>query len=199
MASAAARQRLYLAAEAAVRKSTDPTRRKCFVSYHADDADEVATFIEQFGEVFIPRVIGVSDDDPFVDSSNVGYVMDCIRERYLTDSTVTLVMVGNCTWARKYVDWEVYSSLRNDTNNRRNGLVAIELPSRTGGRLPDRVNDNVRRNTDGNDIGYARWHVYPTYQSTLRDLIEDAFSARTTRARLIDNSRLRRSNNAACG
>lgn len=193
-----ARGRLLLAAEAAVRKSTDPTRRKCFVSYHADDVNEVTTFIASFGEVFIPKVIGVSDSDPFVDSENTDYILDRIREKYLTDSTITIVLVGKCTWARKYVDWEVYSSLRNDKNNRRSGLIAIELPSRAGGRLPARVDDNVQRDSRGNDIGYGRFYVYPPSATALRRWIEDAFAARTERSYLIDNSRARRRTNAAC-
>jgi hypothetical protein len=124
-----ARARLLLAATKAEAKSDDPTRHKCFVSYHADDADEVTDFIDDFGHVFIPRVIGVSDEDDFIDSSDVDYVMDCIREKYLTDSTVTIVLVGKCTWARRYVDWEIYSTLRNDKKNRRSGLMAVTLPS----------------------------------------------------------------------
>lgn len=193
-----ARSRLLLAAESAVRKSADPTRRKCFVSYHADDVGEVTAFIEAFGEVFIPKVIGVSDSDPFVDSQNTDYVLDKIREKYLTDSTVTLVMVGKCTWARKYVDWEVYSSLRNDRNNRRNGLLAIELPSRADGPLPARVNDNVLRDSRGNDVGYGRFYVYPRSATTLRSWIDDAYRARDDRNYLIDNSRPRRQNNSFC-
>jgi hypothetical protein len=192
-----ARDRLLLSTQAAIARGTDPTRHKCFVSYHAGDADEVTAFIDRFGHLFLPKVIGVSDSDPFVNSDDTDYVMDQVRENYLTDSTVTIVLVGRCTWARKYVDWEVYSSLRNDKNNRLNGVLAIELPSRGTGSLPARVDDNVIR--DGhNDIGYARWHVYPTSSETLRSLIEDAYVARTSRAHLIDNSRPRRLNNSAC-
>jgi len=51
-----ARDRLLLAAESAARKSTDPSRRKCFLSYHADDVDEVTRFIDKFGDIFIPKV-----------------------------------------------------------------------------------------------------------------------------------------------
>jgi len=140
----------------------------------------------------------VSDSDPFVDSDNTDYILGRIREKYLTDSTVTLVLLGKCTWARKYVDWEVYSSLRNDSHNRRNGLLAIELASRGNARLPARVDDNVVRDSNGGDIGYARFYVYPRYASILRAWIEDAWAARTQRAHLIDNSRARRRNNAAC-
>ena len=122
-------RRLALLAETAVRKSADPSRHKCFVSYHADDENEVAAFLESYGHVFIPRVIGLSEEDDFISSSDTDYVMDAIRQRYLADSTVTIVLLGRCTWSRLFVDWEVYSTLRNDRLNRRSGLMAINLPS----------------------------------------------------------------------
>ena len=113
-------QRAALLAEI---RSNDQTRHKCFVSYHQDDEDEVIQFIDDYSSVFIAKVLGVSDDDDFIHSSNKDYVMRRIRELYLTDSTVTIVLIGKCTWARKYVDWEIASTLRNDSNNKRSGLL----------------------------------------------------------------------------
>jgi hypothetical protein len=171
-------------------------RHKCFVTFHHADEDEVKKFIEDFEDAFIPRVLGVSDEDDFIDSTDTGYVMDQIREKYLTDSTVTIALVGKCTWARRYVDWEVYSTLRDDKNNRRSGLMAITLPSAadySGKKLPLRVDDNV----DG-DKKYARWWKYPSSVSSLQTLIEEAFVARTDKASLIVNSRERKINNTLC-
>ena len=187
---------LQRVAEAAAKRSDDPTRHKVFVSHHAEDRDEVASFLDSFGHVMIPRTIGVSDDDDFIDSQNTDYVMDKIREKYLTDSTVTVVMIGKCTWARKYVDWEVFSTLRNDKLNRRSGLLAITLPSMSDNstrQLPPRVNDNVR-----NDELFARWWKYPTTAEQVRDYVEEAFQARSAKAHLIDNSRARKVNNSLC-
>lgn len=172
-------------------------RHKCFLSYHHDDDDEVVGFIEEFGDVFIPRVLGITDDDAdLINSTDTGYVMDEIRERYLTDSSVTIVLVGKCTWARRYVDWEVYSTLRNDKRNRRSGLVALTLPSASAyysKRLPPRVEDNV----DGSD-GYARWYKYPSSSTSLMEMIDEAFGARTIKADLIDNTRARKLYNSSC-
>ncbi|WP_460540396.1 TIR domain-containing protein [Glycomyces halotolerans] len=145
-------------AEVAAARSTDTTRHKCFVSYHAADADEVESFLDEFGAAFIPRVIGVTDEDPWVESNDTDYIMEKIREKYLTDSTVTIVLRGKCTWARKYVDWEIYSSLRNDSRNKRSGLMGISLPSFTEKprKLPTRLDDNL---ADGES--YAKWWVIP--------------------------------------
>ncbi len=187
------RESLLLRRLSAAQKAS---RHKCFVSFHHADEDGAKAFIETFEDAFIPRVLGVSDEDDFIDSTDSGYVMDQIREKYLTDSTVTIVLVGKCTWARRYVDWEVYSTLRNDKNNKRSGLMAITLPSAAqypGKRLPPRVADNV----DG-DKRYARWWKYPQSVSSLQLLIEKAFQARTTKSDLIDNSRDRKLNNSKC-
>ena len=177
--------------------SQQAVRHKCFVSYHHADQPEAEEFIDSFEDVFIPRVLGVSDEDDFIDSEDTDYVMDMIREKYLTDSTVTIVLVGSCTWARRYVDWEVFSTLRNDKLNRRSGLVAIELPSAAGDssatKLPPRVGDNV----SGAD-GYTRWWTYPSTQSSFRDMVEEAFVARTAKSDLIENTRSRKLNNSPC-
>jgi hypothetical protein len=124
--------------------------------------------------------------------------MDRIRELYLTESTVTIVLVGKCTWARKYVDWEIASTLRNDKNNKRSGLMAINLPSMgKTAKAPDRFNDNWSVE-DEVQTGYARYYVYPTRKDTLANWIQDAFDARTSRADLIDNSRALRERNGSC-
>lgn len=191
--------RLARIAETATRKSSDPSRHKCFVSYHTDDEDEVAAFLEGFGEVFIPRVIGLSEEADFIGSEDDDYVMDSIREAYLTDSTVTIVLVGNCTWSRRFIDWEIKSTLRNDKNNRRSGLLAVTLPSAASNenrRLPDRVRANVA-GADG-DEGYARWWVYPTNKERLRAWIETAYAYRTERESLIQNGAPRKMRNGSC-
>jgi MTH538 TIR-like domain (DUF1863) len=192
-------QRVYAAAQAALRRSTDPTRRKCFVSYHAADSNEVVTFINNFGAVFIPKVLGVTVSDPFVNSTNTDYIMEQIREEYLTDSTVTIVLVGRCTWSRKFIDWEIYSSLRNDRLNRRNGLLAIKLSSLVDDPiLPARLDDNIIRDASNNELGYARYYVYPVLRATLQAWIEDAYTARSNRASAINNTRARRLRDSLC-
>jgi hypothetical protein len=189
-------QKVALSAAA---RSQDPTRHKVFFSYHVDDADEVEEFIDEFGHVCIPTVVGVTSEDDFVDSDDLDYIMLRIREKYLADTTVTVVLVGQCTWARKFVDWEIYASLRQYTSYKRSGLMAITLSSisNLSGRTPPaRVSDNVL-GVDG-DEGYARWWKYPSSADKLQEYIDIAFGYRSERAHLIDNSRSRRQKNAEC-
>ena len=65
--------------------------------------------------------------DDVIESTDTDYVMRRIRELYLQDSTVTIVLIGKCTWARRFVDWEIQASLRqSESGPAHNGLVAIQ-------------------------------------------------------------------------
>lgn len=173
------------------------TRRKCFISYHHADEAEVERFIQTFDhdrDVLIARGIGASMSGDIINSTNEVYIKSQIRERYLRDTTVTIVLVGRETWGRKFVDWEVGASLRNTTTASASGLLAITLPSAAdyfGKKLPARVEDNVNGET-----GYAKWWKYPTSGAALADLIETAYAARTERAEQRSNSRPLRMRNA---
>lgn len=177
-------------------RKTDSTRHKCFISYRVTDMGEVEAFLDDFGAEFIPRSVGVTEDDDFVVSLDDDYIKRRIREEYLTDSTVTILLLGSCTWSRKFVDWEISSSLRDDTKNRRSGLLAIPLPSmQNSAQLPDRMKDNWE---EEESASYALYRSYPSSASTLRLAIDKAFDARTEKASLADNSRALRTYDSLC-
>jgi hypothetical protein len=173
-----------------------PPRRKCFISYHHADDDAVARFVDTFDHthnVFIRRRLGENPED-LIDSTNPDYVMQKIRERFLSDSTVTIVIMGRCTWARRYVDWEIQSSLRQGASLP-NGLLGIKLP--TFGGFPERFNANLSNDWPRVDC-YARHMDYPTSLSDLQTQIEAAFQRRTSHANYIRNSRDRMIYNRTC-
>ncbi len=76
-----------------------------------------------------PKYWVANDNYDFINSTDTDYVMKCIRENYLSDSTVTIVLIGSCTHSRRYVDWEIKSSLRQGQYTTPNGLIGILLPS----------------------------------------------------------------------
>jgi len=176
-------------------------RRKAFISYHRDDRKEVDDFVHTFDrerKVFISRVLGVDMEQDIIDSMDTDYVMSRIRQLYLKDSTVTIVLIGNCTWARRYVDWEIQASLRRGEKVTPNGLLGIKLRSyKDGTAYPDRLNKNLLQDDKQADC-YARVMNYPKSEDILVDWIEDAFQARTSRAHLIVNPRERFKYNKTC-
>ena len=175
-------------------------RHKVFISYHHVDQDEVNKFIEKFDDcddICITRAVGAGMSTDIIDSTNTSYVMRRIRELYLKDSTVTIVLLGKCTWARRYVDWEIQASLRNSDTITPNGLLGIKLPSYDDNYYPHRLNLNLLAEDDEKDDCYARVINYPR-KDTLIKQIDDAFDARTKRKHLIVNPRDRFSYNRTC-
>jgi len=173
-------------------------RRKCFISYHHDDQHAVDQFVRDFDhlrDTFIARGLGQEMSGDIIQSTNPEYVMRRIRERFLADSTVTIVLLGRCTWARRYVDWELQASLRNGVLTRPNGLLGIQLPSFS--EFPPRFAYNLSPNWPSIDC-YARHMPYPTSKAVLVSEIEAAYQRRTTHAHLIRNPRDRMSYNRQC-
>ncbi len=173
-------------------------KRKVFVSHYGGDKTEVDKFIQTFAneqKVFTPYVLGANENDDFIESTNPAYVMTQIREQYLQDTTVTIVLIGNCTHSRRYVDWEIKSSIQQG-ETAPNGLIGILAPSKgTSAHMPPRLKDNWSK--ESKDC-YARYQSYPGSADTLGSWIEDAFSARTTRAKFISNSQEMMKYNSKC-
>lgn len=174
------------------------TKRRAFISHYRGDKREVDAFIDYFGNqqgVFTPYVLGANDNDDFINSTNTDYVMTQIRTRYLKDTTVTIVLVGNCTHSRRHVDWEIKSSLR-QAEYTPNGLMGIILSSKGGNAyLPPRLEANW---TKGHVNCYARYWIYPRSVEELGQWIEDAYNARTARAHFIANSQEMMKYNTKC-
>ncbi len=169
-------------------------RHKCYLSYHEADRALVDAFVSAFGderEAFSLR--GIRGPEDLTESNDTDFVTGEIRRRFLKDSTVTIVLLGACTWSRRFVDWEIQSSLRVAADGLPNGLMGILLdPEGDRAALPERFRSN-------HDSGYAGYYRFPTDPLVLAGRIDDAFAARTSRAGLIVNPRERIKFNKPCG
>ena len=105
---------------------------KVFISYHHENdqghKESLATFARK-EQIFIDASIDTGD---ISDGHSDEYMRELIRDQYLRDSTVTIVLVGTETKRRKHVDWEVYSSMYDGTVNKRSGILVINLPTTSG-------------------------------------------------------------------
>ncbi|WP_315981872.1 TIR domain-containing protein [Aliamphritea spongicola] len=103
---------------------------KVFVSYH--HASDQA-YRDRFEQLFADdSSITVSPSEPIGDIDEYEapeYIRQIVRDDYLRDTTVTVVLIGSDTWRRRYVDWEIGSSVRHTEHNPCSGLVGILLPS----------------------------------------------------------------------
>jgi hypothetical protein len=104
-------------------------RHKVFVSYHhAVDQGYKEALLKLNGShnIFIDGSVDTGDIDEALDDQAI---REKIRDDYLQDSTVTIVLVGTGTKGRKHVDWEIYSSMYDGTVNKKSGVLVINLPS----------------------------------------------------------------------
>ena len=101
---------------------------KVFISYHHENdqsyKDDLVTLAEE-NQIFIDMSVDTGDiSDDLPDES----IREKIRDEYLRNSTVTIVLVGTETKRRKHVDWEIYSSMYDGAINKKSGIVVIMLP-----------------------------------------------------------------------
>ncbi len=157
-------------------------RHRVFVSYyHAEDQNYRERFELLFSDIhdiMVSESVEIGDIDP---NLNTETIRQKIRDEYLRDSTVTVVLVGEHTWQRKFVDWEIGSSIRQTQYNSRSGLLGIILPTypRPPGKpthyypntIPPRLYDNIQ-------CGYAKIYDWSDNPDTVQSWIHEAFKRR---------------------
>ncbi len=162
-----------------------PTRRKVFVSYH-HGGDQA--YYDEFSRFFHDQYEAIRDNslERLIQSDNTEYVMQQIREKYITGTSCTIILIGAQSHQRKYLDWEIKATL-----DKCHGLIGIVLPTHTknpAGEIvvPDRFLDNCKS-------GYAAWaHWGELTVQRLTQLIDTAIAKPQWQ---IDNSRPMRKRN----
>jgi len=156
-----------------------PVRRRVFISYHHENDQGWANLLRNsYGdryEVFFDNSL---DDE--IDSTDPEYINRAIRESYIVGSSITIVLCGAETWKRRYVDWEISSTLHHE-----HALLGIALPTAQRGDqgeiiVTERLHVNIQS-------GYAHWITWPSNAEVLKAAIESAIS-KSSFTRLINNT-----------
>ena len=164
-------------------------RHRVFVSYYHDEdqcyRDRFENLFADEHDIMVSESVEIGDIEPNLPTERVHQI---IRDDYLQASTVTVVLVGAHTWQRKFVDWEIGSSIRDTEKNPRSGLLGILLPTYPGSSsntydpytIPPRLYDNI-------ECGFAKICNWSGDPQRVQSWIHDAFKRRTEI--LPDNSR----------
>ena len=158
-------------------------RHKVFISHHDADSDYKRRFIQMMGDF----IVDVSVDEDGIDDIDLAAetIRQEIRNRHIRQASVTVVLIGPCTWQRMHVDAEIHSSIRHTDYNQRCGLLGIWLPNHPDYRsdeysetlMPARLADNI----DGDDP-YAQLYDWPRKRARRREIvhqwIDEAFYRR---------------------
>lgn len=103
--------------------------RKCFISFKTEDT-VYKQAIQNMGIEMIDKSLNEA-----IDSKDEDYIMQVIRSDYLSDSTVTIHLIGSQSAEnlgheeQKYIKRELQASLYDGKNNSRSGILGIVLPS----------------------------------------------------------------------
>ena len=156
-------------------------RHKVFISYDHEDQNYRDWVVNMMPEDVVDRSVGYGDIDD--SETRTATIRQRIRDEFIADATVTIVLIGPSTHASKHVDWEISSSLRQTRKNSRCGLLGIVLPNHSDygkghfdlRRIPYRLADNLK----GNDP-YALVYDWPRNDQALdvREWIHEAFLRR---------------------
>lgn len=142
--------------------------RNVFVSYaHRLDQKQADDFRMKFGGN------GMVFSDRSLENMDLGNLSDdTIKNNYIRpkikNSSVTIILIGEETGGRWWVDWEIYYSLLHTQGNARNGLLGIRLPYKKHF-IPKRLEQNL-------NMGLII--DMPTNKEILEKAIEEAYSKR---------------------
>ena len=168
---------------------------KVYLSYDLDDRSEVETFLSDFdylNDSVLHRNFQELPED-IVKNSGKHELIHRLREQYLKDSAVTLVLLGKCTFAKRAVDLELMASLHGaqdamatatDRGSLPNGLVAVMLKSYEQNGFPDRLNENLV--VSERELPYAVVIPYPKRKEILTGAVQEALKRR--RDKVPDNT-----------
>ena len=150
-------------------------KHKVFVSYHHEIDEKYRNLFESiFGSIYVSKSVGLGDIESNLKTETIRRK---IRDEFLRDSTVTVVLVGKETWKRKHVDWEISSSIRHTQYNPRSGLLGIILPTHPDyGKdtynphlIPPRLHDNKK-------CKFAKIYDWSDNVNSVEEWIHNAFS-----------------------
>ena len=105
------------------------TKHKVFISYHHDNDQWAKEKLLELNNKYDIFIDGSVDTGDISDDLSDEKIRKKIRDEYLRDTTVTILLVGTGTKNRKHIDWELYSSMYDGKKNKKSGILVIQLPS----------------------------------------------------------------------
>jgi len=156
-------------------------RHKVFVSYHHANDEYYRNRFEDIctrgTDIMVSKSVKIGDINEYLPADTI---RQKIRDEYLRDSTVTVVLIGEETWKRKHIDWEISATIRDTKYNSRGGLIGILLPSYRDSSyfsdydkytIPPRLSDNI-------DCGFAKIYKWNENPYQIQEWIHEAFKVR---------------------
>jgi len=176
-------------------------KHNVFISFHHEDQHYKNRFEELFSEIYgILESKAVMDND-IDENMSTDAIRGKIRDSFIRSATVTVVLIGQDTWKRKHVDWEISASIRKTKNNSRTGLIGILLPTHSDS-LSEPLNSAMEKETfeyekytipprlaDNIDCGFAKLYDWNEDPEIVQEWIHEAYKRRDEKKLNPNNSR----------
>lgn len=115
-------------------------RHKVFISYYHNDDQYYKDKLIEMKEFDILKSQNVSIFDDYsvheneIDDMNMtDEQIRCeIRDNYIKNATVLILLCGKNTKKRKHIDWEIHAAMYDSDTNPQMGILIINLPSVSG-------------------------------------------------------------------
>jgi Thoeris protein ThsB, TIR-like domain len=102
---------------------------KAFISYHHRNDQQYRNHLGQLANQYNAFEDQSVEVDEIDDNLQPQAIRRIIRDQYLRDTQVTILLCGTETKHRKHIDWELKSSMIDGQINARSGILVISLPT----------------------------------------------------------------------
>lgn len=106
------------------------SKHKVFISYYHDEDQYYKDELER-----INSKVGLFDDwsvrDGDIDDEGMSaeQIRRYIRDNFMKDATVLILLCGQNTKKRKHVDWEIHTAMFDTEKNPKMGILVVNLPT----------------------------------------------------------------------
>lgn len=112
-------------------------RHRVFISYYHHDDQRYKDYLIKMQEFNIETMQMQSIFEDFsvhekeIDDAELSseQIRCIIRDEYIKDATVLILLCGENTKKRKHIDWELHAAMYDSPANRQMGIIVINLPT----------------------------------------------------------------------
>ena len=112
-------------------------RHRVFISYYHHDDQRYKDYLIKMQEFNIETMQMQSIFEDFsvhekeIDDAGLSseQIRCIIRDEYIKDATVLILLCGKNTKKRKHIDWELHAAMYDSPANRQMGIIVINLPT----------------------------------------------------------------------
>lgn len=168
---------------------------RVFISYyHKNDQgykNELITLNKQY-HMFIDNSVDIGDiDDEYMTDEQIRVK---IRDEYIKDSDVLILLCGRNSKHRKHIDWELHAAMYKSDIKEPIPIIVLNLPSaRNGTRKTNDLEKGIIERQANYSVNWTSFSSYSEYKNAYPDLPErllQSLANKNTPIAIVNYSRL---------